>query len=175
MAKTKTVKWKPDYYLYSVLQPKRADLIRDIEDSEEQNRERRSNDHHGVQTRAAYYCEVALKCLISVLGTEPRWTHDLNVLYKRAAQLYPGDLDREIQTRIERLAESSPVLTGFHFAEPSGVTKAARNYYKRSRYPKALAPGQWSKPQLVPHHLFAVGDGAAALAEELLRSSSRAV
>lgn len=175
MTRKKKVSWKPDYYLYNVLQPKRAGLIRDIEDSGKRNRERQSDDYHGVQTRAAYYCEVALKCLISVLGAQPQWTHDLHVLYKKADELYPGDLDRDIQARIESLAESAPVLEGFHFAEPSGVTKTARNYYKKSRYPKAVPPGQWSDPQLAPHHLFAVGDGAAALTEELLRSSSRAV
>ena len=176
MAKKRTqVRWNPDYYLYSVLQPKRALLVRDIEDSEKRNRERESDDYHGLQTRTAYYCEVALKCLISVLGAHPQYTHDLHILYQKASQLYPGDLDREIQNRIEKLAESSPVLKGFHFAEPSGVVKTARNYYKKSRYPKAVPAGKWSDPELAPHHLFAVGDGAAALTESLLRSSTRAV
>ena len=170
----KKIRWKPDYYLYSVLQPKRAELVRDIEDSGKRNRERQSDDYHGLQVRVAYYCEIALKCLVAVLGEQPPNTHNLHTLYLKAVRLYSGNLDRDIQTRIDKLSESVPALKGFHFAEPSKIADTARNYYKKSRYPKAVPPGSWSEPQLAPHHLFAVGEGASALAVEL-RSSSAAV
>ncbi len=175
MTKKKKIHWKTEYYLYSILRPKRAVLIRDIEGLQQQQEQQRHHDHHGVQTQAAYYCEIALKCLVAVLGEQPKSTHNLHTLYAHASQLYPGDLDQDIQTRIEKLAESTPVLKGYHFAKPSSITNTARHYYKKSRYPKAVRPGQWSEPQLVPNHLFAVGDGTAALTEEVLQSSSAAI
>ena len=176
MTKRKKIHWQPEYYLYIILKPKRVVLIRDIEDSQQHEKDRKNHDYHGVQTQAAYYCEIALKCLVAALGEQPKTsTHNLQTLYSHAAQLYSGDLDRDIQTRIEKLAESAPVLKGFHFAKPSRVTATARDYYTKSRYPKAVRSGQWTKPQLAPNHLFAVGDGAAALTDDLLRSSSASI
>lgn len=176
MTKKKKIHWKPEYYLDIVLKPKRARLIRDIEEAHQKSEHGKNYDFHGVQAQAAYYCEIALKCLVAALGEQPKTsTHNLQTLYSHAAQLYSGNLDRDIQARIEKLAESTPVLKGFHFAPPSSVTETAKNYYKKSRYPKAGRPGQWSEPQLIPNHLFAVGDGAAGLTEDLLRSSSTAI
>ena len=175
MARKRKIHWKPDYYLYHILQPKRGRLIRDIEDSHKHNASRKNHDYHGVQEKAAYYCEIALKCLVAVLGEQPKTsTHNLQTLYAHACRLYSGDLDRDIQRRIEKLSESVPMLEGFHFAEPSGVTTTARNYYKKSRYPKAVPHGQWSEPQLDPGHLFAVGDGVASITVDLMRSSPTA-
>lgn len=172
----KKIHWNPEYYLYTVLQPKREGLARDIDVLHKANKNRKNPDFHGIQAQAAYYCEIALKCLVAVLGEQPKTsTHNLKTLYSHASRLYSGDLDREIQDRIEKLARLLPVLEGLRLAEPSKVTDTAQNYYKKARYPRAVPPGQWSEPQLDPVHLFAVGDGVAALAVELMRSSSAAV
>ena len=168
---TRKVAWNPEYYLNAVLAPKRRRLLAAIEAMHS----KRNDDFHGIQARAAYYCEIALKSLIAVLGQQPPPTHNLNTLYAKAERAY-NDVDRtldpDVQQSILTLTMSCPALKGAHFAEPSKVMKTAANYYKKARYPKAVPLGHWSDPQLDPLHLFAVGDGVAATASSLLRSSA---